>query len=152
MSKKYRLEKIIELIRQYVISTQDELRYRLEQSGFATTQATISRDIKELNLIKTIHKGKYMYCVGETSTISSGISLKFSRIFKEAVISMDYSDNMVVIKCYKGTANAACTTLDGIIWDGVVGTLAGDDTIFIVTKSRECSVKFTTELERFLGK
>lgn len=152
MSKKQRLDKIIELIGQDVISTQDELRDRLSDAGFNTTQATISRDIKELNLIKTTRNGKYMYSVGTSAKIPSDVSIKFSRIFKEAVISIDYSDNMVVIKCYTGTANAACTTLDSIVWDGVVGTLAGDDTIFIVTRSKDCSVKFTTELKQFLGR
>lgn len=152
MSKKQRLNKIIQLISDNVISTQDELRDKLSEIGFKTTQATISRDIKELNLIKTTRNGKYMYSVGNNLSVSSDVSIKFNRIFKDAVISIDYAENMVVINCYTGTANAACTTLDSIVWDGVVGTLAGDDTIFIVTRSKDCSAKFTTELKHFLGR
>ncbi|MGL5973215.1 MAG: arginine repressor [Oscillospiraceae bacterium] len=150
MIKKKRLELISDIINDNVVSTQEDLMDILKKSGYEVTQATISRDIKELHLVKTTINGKYRYSTGNKRDKVIDVSFKFHVIFKESVINIRYAGNMVVIKCYLGMAPAACATLDTIVWDGVVGTLAGDDTIFIVTKNEYCSKELTEELNKFL--
>ena len=135
--KKKRHEKILELILKYAVMTQEDLLFLLEEAGFDTTQATVSRDIKELNLIKTT-KG-YVYSEKNSKK-------KFDVIFTSAVISVDYAMNDVVIKCYSGMANAACAALDMMNFPEIIGTLAGDDTIFIVTKTNEAAASLYNKL------
>lgn len=150
--KSKRHAKILELISDCKIDTQEELQERLNESGFTVTQATVSRDIKELRLIKTLGTdGAYRYTTHMNRENKNDLSFKFNAIFSEAVSSVDYAQNLVVIKCFTGMANAACAALDSIIWQGVVGTIAGDDTILLVMRNEEAAVNITKELNKLVN-
>lgn len=132
--KTRRHTKILELIKEFDIDTQDELLKYLKDSGFNVTQATVSRDIKELRLVKTLSmSGKYKYSTGNDSM--NDMSSKFYSLFADCVISVEAAQNIVVIKTYVGMAQAVCAAMDTIYWQGFVGTLAGEDTILIVCKT-----------------
>lgn len=150
--KSKRHSKILELIAEQVISTQEELLALLKDEGFDVTQATVSRDIKELRLIKTTVNGNYRYTTANAPDKSTDISYKFHTIFSEAVINIDYAQNIVLVKCYTGMANAACAAMDSIHWTGVVGTLSGDDTIFVLCRNEEFAAQLCNELKKFLNK
>lgn len=149
--KTKRHSKILELIQQYNIDTQEELLRRLREEGYDVTQATVSRDIKELRLIKTLaNDGKYKYATGKLET--NDISAKFFTLFANSVLSVEFAGNMVVIKSMSGMAQAVCAALDSMHWEGVVGTLAGEDTIFIVMRSENSAINMVSELKRLLMK
>lgn len=132
--KSGRHTKILSIIRDYPIETQDELMTRLSAEGYRVTQATISRDIKDLRLVKTLGAdGRYRYTVSDSS--SEDIRTNFEQIFTSSVKSIDRAQNLVVIKTLSGMANAVCAALDSIGNDAIVGTIAGDDTIFIACRS-----------------
>lgn len=147
--KSKRHAKILELISNYKIDTQEELQEKLNESGFTVTQATVSRDIKELRLIKSLGAdGAYRYTTHSNKEMKNDLSFKFHSIFSEAVNSVDHAQNLVVVKCYTGMANAACAALDSIHWQGVVGTIAGDDTILLVMRNEEAAVNMAEELNK----
>lgn len=132
--KQGRHDKIRELIQNRDISTQDELLNLLRESGYNVTQATVSRDIKQLRLIKTLSgNGKYIYSVEKSD--SNDLASKFDSLLAESTVKIDYVGNQILIKCYSGLANAVCAALDTMHFDGIVGTLAGDDTMLIVMRS-----------------
>ena len=140
--KKRRQAKIIELISQNDIETQEELQDMLNSFGFEVTQATISRDIKELRLVKDLSpKGRYVYSTGKKSV---------GGIFNETIISFDYALNTVVIKCFPGMANAVCAAIDSMNLNEILGSIAGDDTIFILCRSEETAALFTNKLRTML--
>ena len=113
--KARRHAKILELINEYHIDTQEELLNRLRKDGFDVTQATVSRDIKEMRLIKTLSSdGKYKYSVGKDHT--KDISSKFYSLLADSGLRVDFACNMVVIKCLTGMANAVCASMDSIHW------------------------------------
>ena len=148
--KSKRHQKIIELITAEDIDTQEGILKGLRENGFDVTQATVSRDIKELQLIKTLSAdGKYKYTMSQKSGLND-FSDKYFSILSEAVISMEAAGNMVVIKCHVGMAQAACACLDKTDWSGVVGTLAGDDTIFAVIKTEKDVRSFVKELSKYI--
>ena len=150
--KAKRHAKILELIEEFDIDTQEELQDRLNQAGFTVTQATVSRDIKELRLIKTLSpNGNYHYTTHGEKGGRVDLSFKFHAIFAEAVNSIDYAQNLVVIKCYTGMANAACEVFDALKWKNVVGTLSGDDTFLIVARSERDAKTICSELTRHIG-
>ncbi len=141
---------LLKLIDQYDISTQAELTEHLNKYGFNATQATISRDIKELRLIKTIAKnGKSKYSVSNT-VAETGFSERLLTIFKESVISYDNAQNIVVIKTMPGLASAACYAIDSMNAEDIVGTLAGDDTGFLLMRDTETACKFCKKLGEML--
>ena len=147
--KRARQAEILKIIQSVDVETQEQLLDELKSRGFASTQATISRDIKELRLIKTLSpNGNYRYTTHGEKGGRVDLSFKFHAIFAEAVNSIDYAQNLVVIKCYTGMANAACAALDSIRWDGLVGTIAGDDTILLVMKDTESAQGITEELNK----
>ena len=149
--KTRRQAKILELIMMQSIETQEEMLVKLRDCGFDVTQATVSRDIKELRLVKTLTPdGRYHYSVGHSDL--NGMASKFHTIFTDSVLAVDYAMNTIVVKCFPGMAQAACAALDSMQWDGVVGTLAGDDTIFIITRSESHSVQLTTDLKKIINK
>ena len=138
--------KILEIIEQYDIDTQEELLQRLKEAGFEATQATISRDIKALRLVKTLSSnGNYCYKVHARE--DANMSSKFYSIFQESVVHVDCAGNIVCIKCLTGMANAVCAMLDSMHWQGVVGTLAGDDTIFVLLRTPQNAAGLLTELK-----
>ncbi len=148
--KKRRHEKILQIISNNTVDTQEELLRLLREEGFDVTQATVSRDIKELRLVKTqTGSGRYRYTAPKDG--SRDISSRFFSLFSENTLSVQNACNMVVIKSLTGMAQAVCAAMDSLHWDGIVGTLAGDDTIFVVTKDEECARRFTEELRQMLG-
>jgi transcriptional regulator of arginine metabolism len=133
--KKERQSKILRLIEDYPIDTQEELQQRLYDAGFNITQATVSRDIKELRIVKMLDSnGIYRYAVNSSA---SPKSIKYIDMFAHSAVSVAYSMNDVVIKCHPGMAQGACTSLDMMKCENVLGTLAGDDTIFVITKTEK---------------
>lgn len=147
--KTKRHAKILEIIRSTPVNTQEELLGRLRESGFNVTQATVSRDIKELRLIKTLGPdGEYRYSTVrlESDTISS----KFYSLFGDSVQSVEYAGNIVVVRCLTGMAQAVCAAMDSLHWETVVGTLAGDDTFICITKDENQSVGLVTELKKLI--
>lgn len=148
--KKRRHAKILEIISSMEIETQEDLQKELKKNGYEVTQATISRDIKELRLVKDLSSsGRYVYSTGKKS--SEAPSNRFSGIFSESVISVSGAENMVCVKCFSGTAGAACAAIDSLEWSGVLGTIAGDDTIFVMCASSEHALQFKTNLEKLLN-
>lgn len=148
--KLQRQSKILQLIEQYDIETQMELTDHLNRCGFDTTQATVSRDIKELRLIKsTTKEGKNKYAVAG-GHVESGFSGRLRTIFREGVLSYDYAQNIVVIKTMPGLASAACSALDGMHIADVIGTIAGDDTGFLVLRSTNAAEEFCRDLKKML--
>ena len=149
--KKKRLAKIIELIKNLKIETQEELQAYLKESGFDVTQATISRDIKELRLVKELSdEGRYVYSLGVRDT-RPGTDLGKNGIINDSVLSIDYAVNTVCIKCRAGTAGAVCAAIDSASWFGVLGTIAGDDTIFVLCRNEKSARVFTSDLEKVIN-
>ena len=138
--------RILDIIAEHPIETQDELLTRLREEGFKATQATISRDIKDLRLVKTL--GKYRYVSASRS--STDIRTNFSNLFSTSVNSIDVAQNLVVIKTLSGMAQAVCAALDSADYPSVVGTIAGDDTIFIACRTADLAVSLTEELKKLI--
>jgi transcriptional regulator of arginine metabolism len=148
--KHSRHEKILELIKENGIGTQEELLDFLKHGGFDVTQATVSRDIKELRLIKSLAgNGQYVYSSVKNESLND-ISSKFDNLFSGSVIKIDYVLNQIVVKCYAGLANAVCASLDLMGYENIVGTLAGDDTILIIMRSEESAKNLYNQLARKL--
>ncbi|MBR1811882.1 MAG: arginine repressor [Clostridia bacterium] len=148
--KKDRHSLILKLIEQNNISTQDELLEKLLESGINVTQATVSRDIKELKLIKRpSSNGVYKYCIAENLPADEANS-KYYSIFIQSVVFVDCAGNMCVLKCHIGTAMAACAALDSLNFDNIVGTLAGDDTIFVLCRTETDALNAKEKMEKLL--
>ena len=140
---------ILKLIAQFEIATQEELLEKLKENGFNATQATVSRDIKELRLVKQMNKnGGYSYVEGKSET--EEYLSKFNVIFSHSVIASDYAGNTVVIKCHTGMAQAACATFDNMHWEGLVGTIAGDDSIFALCRTEALAKELKESIDRLL--
>ena len=147
--KKKRHEVILSLIANNAISTQEELLRRLKQEGYDLTQATVSRDIKELRLVKAQDRnGVYRYASAKQPDMPP--SPKFIAILENGVVRVDSAMNDIVNKCYAGMAQAACAALDSMELPGVVGTLAGDDTIFAITRSETAAAEIVRQLRSFI--
>ena len=148
--KNARQAKIIELIEQYEIDKQEDLMQYLHESGYEVTQATVSRDIRELHLVKTATAdGGYRYVTSYQSDRPRHTPSRFETIFKEAVLKIDFAGNMVLVKCFNGMANAACELFDSMVWTDVVGTLAGDDTFFVLMRSEDAARKMCEQLQSY---
>lgn len=148
--KTRRHAKILELIKEYDIDTQDELLRYLREGGFDVTQATVSRDIKELRLVKTLSRtGKYKYSTGNDS--GKDISSKFHTLFSDAVISVEAAMNIVVIRSMTGMAQAVCAALDAAFSQNFVGTLAGEDTIFVVCRDEVSAQEAQEEFRKYIS-
>ncbi|MBE6565779.1 MAG: arginine repressor [Ruminococcaceae bacterium] len=145
--KRIRQEKLLELISKYEIDTQDELIERLRESGFEVTQATVSRDIRELNISKmTTGKGTYRYVLPKQTAPTS--NMKFNSALIDALIHIDYACNIVVLKTHAGLANALAVGIDAMHLENILGCVAGDDTILLVSRSEEAARKI---VDRFRG-
>ena len=141
--------KILELIDNYDIETQDELAKKLQEAGFTVTQATVSRDIREMRLTKiATTKGKQKYAV--TSGINSELAERSVRVFKEAVTKMDYAQNTIVIKTLAGMANAVGAAVENMQENDIIGTLAGDDTVFCLVKTQQQAAAIMERLYRII--
>ena len=148
--KKRRQAKILELIANNEIETQEELQDYLLKFGFEVTQATISRDIKELRLVKDLSsKGRYIYSTGKKR--KNNVAYRAGGIFSESIISIDYALNTIVIKCFAGMANAACAAIDSMDNEDILGTIAGDDTIFMLCRSESDAAAISASLREMLN-
>ena len=129
--KNARQTAILSLIEQYDIETQEDLAARLREMGIVVTQATVSRDIKELRLLKVLSsKGGYKYATADKA--EHGLSDRFVRMFKDSVLSIAYANNIIVIKTLSGSANVAAEAIDSMRLPNILGTMAGDNTILAV--------------------
>lgn len=141
--------KILELITSRNIETQEELAEELRKTGMNVTQATVSRDIKELKLIKVLsNDGKYKY-----STINhteNYLSNKLVNIFSQSVVHVENVSNFVVIKTLPGSASGAAEAIDSLNFDGIAGTLAGDNTIFVMTRTADQAVQITQRMKKMI--
>ena len=143
-----RQEAILELVKKYEIETQEELAEKLNKPGFAVTQATISRDIRELKLTKIQRGAKQVYAALTENKFSN--SNKYIDILKHSFVSMDMAQNILVVKTASGTAMALATALDSLHWDEIVGTIAGDDTVMCAIRTVEDTKKLMKRLEDIL--
>lgn len=146
--KPNRQAKILQLIENKDIVTQEQLLAELEACGFTTTQATISRDIKELRIIKELSKnGMYRYRAA-SKQIESTSSAKLNSIFRQCVTSCDHAQNIVVIKTMPGMASAACSAIDNMEFDMIIGTLAGDDTAFLLLRDSSSASALCSDIRK----
>lgn len=147
--KTRRQTKILELIKKYEIETQEDLSAYLEREGYQVTQATVSRDIRELKLTKvSLTNGRQKYvALLETN---EDLSQKYERIFRDGFISMDIAQNILVIKTVSGMAMAVAAALDALQLHEVVGTIAGDDTIMCAVRSTEDAIAVIDKLRKFI--
>ena len=141
---------ILEIISQENIETQEQLLSRLQERGVSSTQATISRDIKQMHLIKEpVGHGVYKYAVSGNRT-KLNFAEKLRTIFRESITSIDSAQNIVVLKTMPGLASAACSALDNMDISYMVGSLAGDDTAFLVMTDTESASIFCEEIKEML--
>ena len=149
--KTQRQAKIMEIISTRDIETQEQLLAALQDAGFYSTQATISRDIKELRVVKELTSfGTYRY----TTSSKDGnhtFSARLNTIFRECITSIDYAQNIIVVKTMPGLASAAASAIDGMNMSVVVGTLAGDDTVMIVMRDNNTAAAFCGEIKNLLS-
>ena len=149
--KNNRQNKILELIAQKIILTQEDLQNALQAEGFNVTQSTVSRDIKELRLVKGHDaNGNYRYLSADMPIVNEHPSAHYRELFMRSVKSVDYALNNVVIKCYNGMASGACVAIDSLYSSHMLGSLAGDDTILVVTRSEAESAALAIELKKMI--
>jgi transcriptional regulator of arginine metabolism len=148
--KSERQYKIIELIKKYDICTQEDLADALINAGYPVTQATVSRDIRELNLTKTSIDGKKQkYVIFQAP--ETQMNDKFIRVLKDGFVSMDMAQNILVIKTVSGMAMAVCAALDALNWHEIVGSIAGDDTIMCAVRTVEDTTRIMDKLKNILN-
>ena len=151
--KSARHQTILKLIQEHPIDRQEELLRHLRAAGFDVTQATVSRDIRELRLVKTATgDGGYRYVSAASHAKPLHSSNRFETIFRESVLHVDYEGNIVLVKCYSGMANAACEVFDAMHWEQMVGTLSGDDTFFILMRTEEAAREICGRLTVYTNK
>ena len=149
--KTRRQAKILDLIQRNDVETQEELSAYLVREGFQVTQATVSRDIRELKLTKiAMDNGKQKYAV--ITDADSGMMEKYARVLREGFISMDLAKNIVVIKTVSGMAGAVCAAIDAMKFQEMVGSIAGDDTIICIIRDDEEAIKIMKKLRKIVGK
>lgn len=145
-----RQQMILEIIKEKMITTQDELAMELLDRGIKTTQATISRDIKELQLVKVpVGPDSYRYAQPQRIDPQQG-NERLRRLLKENMVKMDFSENLVLIRTLPGAAQAVASSIDHAGWKGVIGTVAGDDTILLIVKPRDVVEQVVERLESLL--
>ena len=150
--KKGRQAKIIELIEKYEIETQDELMEFLGEEGYMVTQATVSRDIRDLDLVKVaMPGGSYKYVVSGVSKKQRGHASSFSNAIADTVLSIKCAQNMIVLKTSAGMAQAVALAIDRISDDDILGSVAGDDTIFVMTPDNDAAAGVASRLKKQLS-
>lgn len=141
--------KILDIVDSYEIETQDDLADKLREVGMDVTQATISRDIKELRLVKVLTTGgRYRYSAIHSD--SGNLNDRLLIIIKEAFVSCDYANNILVIKTLPGMAQAVAATMDALGWNDIVGTIAGDDTIMIICRAEKIAEDLMEKFTRMV--
>ena len=149
--KTQRQAKILEIVTSKDVETQEQLLSELQNAGFNSTQATISRDIKELRIVKELTSfGTYRYTVS-SKELGGTFSSRLNTIFRECITGCDYAQNIVVIHTLPGLASAAGSAVDGMSMSFVLGTLAGDDTVMIVMRDTNAAAAFCSEIKNLLS-
>lgn len=150
--KSQRQAKILEIISTQNIETQEQLMEALQQEGFTATQATISRDIKELRIVKELTSfGIYKY-TASSNEIDSGFLTRLNTIFRECVVGIDYAQNIIVIHTLPGLASAAGSAVDAMNLSSIVGCLAGDDAVLVVMRDNNAAAVFCGEIKSLIKK
>ena len=147
--KRARQAEILNIIQAVDVETQEQLLDELKVRGFSATQATISRDIKELRLVKELSGGGYRYASSERKGLADS-DARLRNIFKEGVTSVDRAQNIVVVRTMPGLASAACSALDSMEIPGMVGSLAGDDTGILIMRDNDAAERFNQEVHKLL--
>lgn len=147
MSKQKRQQALLELISEYEIDTQEELTGRLQALGFATTQATISRDIRELKLEKiSCGSGKHRYVVGQETGV--GTHASYQHVMTSSILSIEAANNIIVVKTVSGMAMAVGAAIDNLSVEGIMGCIAGDDTLFLAIKDGQQAEHIIGEIKK----
>lgn len=147
--KRARQAEILNIVQAVDVETQEQLLDELKARGFSATQATISRDIKELRLVKELSGGGYRYASSERKGLADS-DARLRNIFKEGVTSVDRAQNIVVVRTMPGLASAACSALDSMEIPGMVGSLAGDDTGILIMRDNDAAERFNQEVHKLL--
>ena len=149
--KSQRQAKILEIISNKNIDTQEQLLQELQEAGFRATQATISRDIKEMRIVKELTSlGSYRYTTS-AGEVTGSFSSRLNTIFRECVIGFDYAQNIIVIKTLPGLASAAGSAIDSMNLNIIVGSLAGDDTVIVVMRDNNAAAAFCGEIKALIN-
>ena len=147
--KSERQNRILELVAKYEIETQEEMIERLQKEGYRVTQATVSRDLKELKLSKALTaRGTYRYCASANRNHTGNVRL--NNAMADSIIGVNYSMNNVVIKTYPGLAQAVASAVDSLNMHNILGSVAGDDTIILVTTDEESSIELSTKIQELM--
>lgn len=147
--KNKRQEKILELIAKYEIETHDDMISRLRDDGYNVTQATISRDMRELKLTKVLtSRGTYKYTVNNSRHRANNV--KFNNAVVDSIVSVDYAGNNIVLKTYPGMAQAVASSVDALSVESILGCVGGDDTIIIVTRDEESSAEISEKIKELI--
>lgn len=140
---------ILDIIEKQEIETQEELASSLNARGIRVTQATVSRDIKELRLLKVLTpSGKYKYATGDQA--DNNLTDRFIRMLAESLLSVSSANNLIVVKTLSGSANVAAEALDSMHWPEVLGTLAGDNTLLLIIRSNEETITVTSRIREMM--
>ena len=140
---------ILDIIEKQEIETQEELASALNARGIRVTQATVSRDIKELRLLKVLTpSGKYKYATGDQA--DNNLTDGFIRMLAESLLSVSSANNLIVVKTLSGSANVAAEALDSMHWPEVLGTLAGDNTVLMIIRSNEETITVTSRIREMM--
>lgn len=145
-----RHRQIIDIITNKEIETQEDLALELQSRGYKVTQATVSRDIKELGLVKIpAGENKYLYAQPQANRLVN-VHQRLKRMFQDSVVSLDYSENLILIRTLPGTAHAVASCIDQIEWKEIIGTVAGDDTIMVIVKPKKAAQKVMEDFNKLL--
>lgn len=148
--KVHRQAKIMEIISTRDVETQEQLLEELQKAGISSTQATVSRDIKELRIVKELTKfGTYRY-TASAKEVSGTFSIRLNTIFRECVTGYDYANNLVVIHTIPGLAGAAASAVDSMGMSFILGTIAGDDTVLLIMRDSNAAAAFCNEIKKIL--
>ena len=140
---------ILDIIEKQEIETQEELASALNARGIRVTQANVSRDIKELRLLKVLTpSGKYKYATGDQA--DNNLTDRFIRMLAESLLSVSSANNLIVVKTLSGSANVAAEALDSMHWPEVLGTLAGDNTVLLIIRSNEETITVTSRIREMM--
>ena len=149
--KNQRQAKIIEIISTRNVETQEQFLAELQKEGFRATQATISRDIKDLRIVKELTSiGTYRYTT-TANEVAGSFSSRLNTIFKECVVSLDYAQNIIVVRTLPGLASAAGSAIDAMNLNSIVGSLAGDDTVMVVMRDGNAAAAFCGEIKNLIN-
>lgn len=150
MSRKQRHVKILDIIKHNPIETQEQLVFALRSAGFDVTQATVSRDIKELKLVKNNVNGQYKYVVLDSQDNQIGAGNGLLKLYSEIILAVNYVNNLVVVSCKPGNAGSVATMLDSLKFQDTIGSLAGDDTVLVILKDNNSAQRFAEKLKVML--